>query len=172
MTLDLDLWPTDLKINRDHLLTKDYLPTKFEASWAKHSWVISCTRLRDTDIPTDRHTDRHTYRPTYRPTGAKQYAPPFSKGHNEKIADFFFCSPSTGIITSNQNLKIELRLHKRILSYSIFPEYCLWFFDHILTETSIENNTPFYRPSDHFIVDQMKQYNRCLLLVPDMSHNT
>ena len=80
MTFDLDLWTTDLKTNRDHLLTKDYLPTKFEASWAKHSWVISCTRLRDTDIPTDRHTDRHTYRPTYRPTGAKQYAPPFSKG--------------------------------------------------------------------------------------------
>ena len=44
MTFDLDLWPTDLKINRDHLLTKDYLPTKFEASGAKHSWVISCTR--------------------------------------------------------------------------------------------------------------------------------
>ena len=44
MTFDLDLWPTDLKINRDHLLTKDYLPTKFEASGAKRSWVISCTR--------------------------------------------------------------------------------------------------------------------------------
>ena len=27
MTFDLDLWPTDLKINRDHLLIKDYLPT-------------------------------------------------------------------------------------------------------------------------------------------------
>ena len=58
MTFYLDLWPSDLKINRDHLLTKDYLPTKFEASGAKRSWVISCTRLRDTDIPTDRHTDR------------------------------------------------------------------------------------------------------------------
>ena len=44
MTFDLDLWPTDLKINRDHLLTKDYLPTKFEASGAKRSWVTSCTR--------------------------------------------------------------------------------------------------------------------------------
>ena len=43
-TFDLDLWPTDLNINRDHLLTKDYLPTKFEASGAKRSWVISCTR--------------------------------------------------------------------------------------------------------------------------------
>ena len=53
MTFDLDLWPTDLKINRDHLLIKDYLPTKFEASGAKPSWVISCTRLRETDIPTD-----------------------------------------------------------------------------------------------------------------------
>ena len=44
MTFDLDLWHTDLNINRDHLLVKDYLPTKFEASEAKHSWVISCTR--------------------------------------------------------------------------------------------------------------------------------
>ena len=59
MTFDLDLWPTDLKINRDHLLIKDYLhvPTKFEASGAKPSWVICCTRLRETDIPTDRRTD-------------------------------------------------------------------------------------------------------------------
>ena len=45
MTFDLDLWPTDVKINRDHLLTKDYLPTKFEVSGGKCSWVISCTRL-------------------------------------------------------------------------------------------------------------------------------
>ena len=37
MTFDLDLWPTDLNINRGHLLIKDYLPTKFEASGAKHS---------------------------------------------------------------------------------------------------------------------------------------
>ena len=72
MTFNLDLWPTDLKINRDHLLTKDYLPTKFEASGAKRYWVISCTRLRATDIPTDI--------PTYRPTGAKQYALLFQRG--------------------------------------------------------------------------------------------
>ena len=57
MTFDLDLWPTDMKINRDHLLINDYLPTKFEASGAKPSWVISCPRLRETDIPTDRRTD-------------------------------------------------------------------------------------------------------------------
>ena len=44
MTFDLDLWPTDLNINRGHLLIKDYLPTKFEASGAKRSWIISCTR--------------------------------------------------------------------------------------------------------------------------------
>ena len=64
LTFDLDLSPdfspTDLKINRDHLLMKDYLPTKFEASGAKPSWVISCTRLRETDIPTDLQTDRPT----------------------------------------------------------------------------------------------------------------
>ena len=41
---DLWPWPADLSINRDHLLTKDYLPTKFEASGAKCCWVISCTR--------------------------------------------------------------------------------------------------------------------------------
>ena len=44
MTFNLDLWPTDLNIYRDQLLTKDYLPNKFEASGAKRSWVISCTR--------------------------------------------------------------------------------------------------------------------------------
>ena len=44
MTFDLDLWPTDLNINRGHLLIKNYLPTKFEASVAKRSWVISCRR--------------------------------------------------------------------------------------------------------------------------------
>ena len=52
MTFDIDLGPTDLNINRglllikdymylpnkgSHLLIKDYLPTKFEASGAKRS---------------------------------------------------------------------------------------------------------------------------------------
>ena len=32
LTSDLALWPTNLNFNRDHLLIKDYLPTKFEAS--------------------------------------------------------------------------------------------------------------------------------------------
>ena len=45
MTFDLDLWPIDLTINRDHLLIKDYLPTKFEACGAKRCWVIWCTRF-------------------------------------------------------------------------------------------------------------------------------
>ena len=45
MTFDLDLWPTDLTINRDHLLIKDCLPTKFEASGAKCCWVIRCIRF-------------------------------------------------------------------------------------------------------------------------------
>ena len=34
----------DLNVNRDHVLVKNYLPTKFEASGANLSWVISCTR--------------------------------------------------------------------------------------------------------------------------------
>ena len=73
MTFDLDLWPTDLNINRGHLLIKDYLPTKFEASGAKHSWVIRCTRLRDTDILTDI--------PTYM---CKAICPSFFKGGHNK----------------------------------------------------------------------------------------
>ena len=52
-----DLWPTDLNINRDHLLIKESLPTKSEAPRAKRSWAICCTRLRDTDILTDRPTE-------------------------------------------------------------------------------------------------------------------
>ena len=44
LTFDPDLWPTDLSINRDHLLSKDYLPTKFEASGEKRSWDIRGTR--------------------------------------------------------------------------------------------------------------------------------
>ena len=51
MTYDLELWSTDLNINRDHLLMKDYLPTKFEASEAKRSWVISCTRYGQSTWP-------------------------------------------------------------------------------------------------------------------------
>ena len=55
MTFDLDLSSTNLNIIRGHLLIKDYLPTKFEACGEKRSEVISCSRLRDTDIQTDRH---------------------------------------------------------------------------------------------------------------------
>ena len=32
ITFDIELWPTDLNSYRGHLLIKDYLPTKFEAS--------------------------------------------------------------------------------------------------------------------------------------------
>ena len=43
--MTFDLGPSDLTINRDHILIKDYLPTKFEASGAKCCWVIRCTRF-------------------------------------------------------------------------------------------------------------------------------
>ena len=52
-TSDLDLSPTDLNINTYHLLIMDYLPTRFEGSGAKHFWVISCTRGRETIITFD-----------------------------------------------------------------------------------------------------------------------
>ena len=41
----LDRWSTDLNSNRDHLLIKEYLPTKFEGSGTKGPWVICCTRF-------------------------------------------------------------------------------------------------------------------------------
>ena len=53
-------------MNRDHLLKKDYLPTKIEVSGAMCSRVISCTRLRETDIPTDGQTDVRIDGPTDR----------------------------------------------------------------------------------------------------------
>ena len=64
-------------MNRDNLLKKDHLPTKFEVSGAMCSRVISCTRLRETDIPTDGRTDRQT-------DMCNATCPPFSKGggHN------------------------------------------------------------------------------------------
>ena len=61
MTFDLDLWPTDLTINRDHLLIKDYLPTKFEASGAKRSWVIRCTRFERLTWPLTLTFDLRTW---------------------------------------------------------------------------------------------------------------
>ena len=47
-----DLWPWPLTYWPEyHLLIKDYLPTKFEASGAKCSWVISCTRWSRLALP-------------------------------------------------------------------------------------------------------------------------
>ena len=37
MTFDLDLWPTDLSIDKDHLLIKDFIPTK--CSWVAQGVV-------------------------------------------------------------------------------------------------------------------------------------
>ena len=67
-------------MNRDHLLKKDYLPTKFEVSGAMCSRVISCTRLKG-----DRHTERRTYRQTDR--HVQRNMPFFFKGggHNLNI---------------------------------------------------------------------------------------
>ena len=45
-----DLLPSDLTINRGYLLIKNYLPTKYEASWAKCSGLICCTRCWETNM--------------------------------------------------------------------------------------------------------------------------
>ena len=53
-----DLWPWPLTYWPDHLLIKDYHSTYLAWSFCdKAFWVISCTRLRDTDRPTDIPTD-------------------------------------------------------------------------------------------------------------------
>ena len=83
--MTFDLWPTDLNINRDHQLIKDHLPTKFEASGAKRSGVISCTRwwtgmtfdldLWPTDLKINRdHLLTKVYLPTnFKASGAKRF---------------------------------------------------------------------------------------------------
>ena len=85
LTFDLDLWPTNLNIDRNHLLSKDYLPTKFEASGVKRSWVISCTRLRETDIPTEGPMDRLT-------DTCKAICPSFFKGGGHNYNQHDFCT--------------------------------------------------------------------------------
>ena len=107
-----DLWPTDLKINRDHLLTKDYLPTKFETSGAKCYWVISCTRLRATDIPTDIPTDR-----------CKAICPSFFKGGIKKEQCYSTCYFADIPCLCMQSKWFVLRLV--IYVFSFFP-YCRW----------------------------------------------
>ena len=47
ITIGLTFRLTDLSIDRDHLLIKDCLPTKFIGSRVKGSWVISYTRCGD-----------------------------------------------------------------------------------------------------------------------------
>jgi len=42
---DLDLWPTDLKINRDFLINKEYHPMKFEGSSSNGTRVIERKRF-------------------------------------------------------------------------------------------------------------------------------
>ena len=50
-----DLWPTDLNINKDHLLVKNYLASKFEAS----ETVFLSYQLHK--VKGDRHSDQSTY---------------------------------------------------------------------------------------------------------------
>ena len=69
---DLDLTPTDPKINRGLLLIMTILHTKYGDCITMCCLVIDRTRC---GLRTDRQTDR----PTDRPTWAKQYTPSSSK---------------------------------------------------------------------------------------------
>ena len=75
-----DLWPTNLNINRGHLLIKDNLPTKFEAYGAKRSRVINCTRWSRLAWPLTLTFCSGI--PTYRPTDICKaiWPPSFQRG--------------------------------------------------------------------------------------------
>ena len=68
----LEFWPTDLNINRDHLLIKDYQHTKFEATGAKRSLIIRyprCGRLTwPLTLTFDLLTENHQLIKDYLPT--------------------------------------------------------------------------------------------------------
>ena len=89
MTFDLDLWPTDLNINRGHLLTKDYLPTKFEGYGAKRSWVISCTRWSKLACPLTLTFDLNINRGHLL---TKDYLPTKFEGHGAKRSWVISCT--------------------------------------------------------------------------------
>ena len=65
---DLDLWPCDLKISREHLISQGILCTKFDNFQAQKSKDIKWTLL---GLQTDQETNQ--------PTSAKQYAPFFQR---------------------------------------------------------------------------------------------
>ena len=51
---DLDLYPIELKINREHLCSITNVCMKFEKAGPKQTLVIDRTRLYTTDGPSDR----------------------------------------------------------------------------------------------------------------------
>ena len=105
---EVDWLDLDLNINRGHLLIKDYLPTKFEASWGKHSWVISCIRLRDTDIPTD---TCKAICPSFFKGGLKYQKYIFLIIYNTAICN---CCFSVIIESFVFPLRFPLRLHQKV----------------------------------------------------------
>ena len=62
---DLDLWPTDPKINRGLLPNKGYHPMKFEGSGSKGTRVFERKEVWQTDRRTDSQTDRRTRQKQY-----------------------------------------------------------------------------------------------------------
>ena len=53
LTVDLDLSPADLNIARGHLLIKYYIPTKFDASDAKHFFSYQLHKVWETNMTFD-----------------------------------------------------------------------------------------------------------------------
>ena len=53
LIFDLDLWPTNPDIDRNHLLTKDYLLSKLEVCGAKQLHKVK--EYRHKYLPTDQH---------------------------------------------------------------------------------------------------------------------
>jgi len=94
---DLDLWPTDPKINRGLLLNKGYHPMKFEGSGLKGTQVIERKRSV-TDGQTARRTDGQTDR-------AKTICLPQRGGrHNKWNKDIIFKRQNKGHTKHNLQL--------------------------------------------------------------------
>ena len=74
-TFDLKLWPINLDINRNQLITKDYLFIKFDASDTKHYWVIRFARCERPTVPLTLKWWPHDLKITWDQYHIKDYLP-------------------------------------------------------------------------------------------------
>jgi len=102
---DLDLWPTDPKINRGHLINKGYHPLRFEGSGSKGTRVIERKRSV-TDGQTDRQPDRQ---------GKNNMSPPEGGRYNYYMLGKSVCVCGGGGDNSNMATLWWLPFHNCVM---------------------------------------------------------